>query len=411
MIKKSVRFVAASLTGACVLSAAGSALAVDVPGLRYVDRYTLPYTPGLNGTTFNGTLFGGISGLDYDALTNSYFGISDDRSQNAPAGGNNAARFYNMSIAVDQNGFVGANPVTINSVTTLQRPDGSAFPTLGVDPESIRIRRTAAGASLIWSSEGASAANTNPNLQNPFIREMNLDGSFVRELTNPVHLNPDGVGAAQTRGVRNNLGFEGLTYSTDGTRIYGAMESSLFQDGPRSTVSGGSRNRIVEFNVVTGNASREFVYQTDAIQALNPANANDNGISEMLAIGEGSFLVVERSFALNEGNSIRIYRIDTAGATDVLGLDSLIGQSYTPVSKTLLLTLNNASLGGNFNPDNVEGLSLGPVLPNGDQSFILVVDNNFNGTQNNQFIMVAVPGPGAAALLGVAGLFAARRRR
>jgi hypothetical protein len=389
-------------------STISAASATDVPGLRYVDRYSLPYTSGLNGTVFDGTLFGGISGLDYDPSTNSYYGISDDRSQNAPPGGNPAARFYNLSISVNENGFVGPTPVTINSVTRMLRPDGTTFPSLGVDPES--IRRNPDGT-FFWTSEGSVSAAGNPPLQNPFVRQMNSDGTFVREFANAPQVNPDAVGAGQTRGIRNNLAYESFTTTPSGTTSYIATESSLFQDGPRATASAGSTNRIIRYDTATGNPTAQFVYVTDAIQAANPINANDNGVVEMLALDESTLLVMERSFALNEGNSIRLYKVTLGGATDVSSLDSLVGQSYTPVSKQLLLTLAQPALGGLFNPDNVEGLTFGPVLPDGNQSFLLAVDNNFFGSQANQFILIAVPAPGMGVLLGLAGLSASRRRR
>ncbi|MEI7657762.1 MAG: esterase-like activity of phytase family protein [Phycisphaerae bacterium] len=399
---------------ALLLSAAVacSAQAIDVPGLRYVDRYNLPYTPGLNGTVFGNTLFGGISGMDYDVSSGSYYAISDDRTQNAPAGGNNAARFYNLSINVNQSGFVGANPVAINTSTAMLRPDGTTFPTLSVDPEAIRVRPNGSSVpTLLWTSEGAVAATGNPPLQNSVIREMNVTGSHIREFAVPAKTIPNAVGAGQNTGVRNNLGYEGLSLSLDGTRTYGAMESSLFQDGPRSTATTGSVNRFFEFDTATGAPTREFAYITDPIQAVNPANANDNGVSEILAISNDSFLVVERSFALGgEGNSIRIYSASFAGATDVSGFNSLVGQSFVPMTKTLLLTLNSAALGGSFNPDNIECLSVGPVLPNGEQSFFLVADNNFSATQNTTFIMLAVPSPAGLGVLGL-GLIAAGRRR
>src|SRR5262249_29587179 len=159
-------------------------------------------------------------------------------------------------------------------------PDGTTFPSLNVDPESIRIR----GSSVYWTSEGAVAGTSNPPLQNPFIREADLSGSYLREFTNPAQFNPDAV-AGQTTGIRNNLAYESLTFSVDGSRVYTASESSLFQDGPRATAFAGSVNRIAEFNQVTGQPLRQFAYITDPIQAANPVNANDNGIAEMLAIG------------------------------------------------------------------------------------------------------------------------------
>ena len=36
--------------------------------------------------------------------------------------------------------------------------------------------------------------------------------------------------------------------------------------------------------------------------------------------------------------------------------------------------------------DNVEGMTLGPVLPNGQQSLVLVSDNNFSATQFTQIL-------------------------
>lgn len=401
-----------ALVWSVVLPTAAPALAVSVDGLRYVDRYTLPYTPGLNGSTFGDTLFGGISGLDRDPTTGHYIAISDDRSQNAPAGGNPAARFYDISINVGAGGFVGPNPVTINAVQTLKRPDGTTFPALGVDPESIRVRSTGSGTTLLWTSEGAVSSTANPPLQNTFVREMNLDGTHLREFSTPAKMTPDAV-SGQTTGIRNNLAFESVTLSTDGTKVYAATESSLFQDGPRATTTAGSANRIVEFDTTTGNALREFVYPTDPIQAANSANANDNGLAEMLAIDDGTFLAVERSFALNEGNNIRVYKVALAGATDVSGLNSLVGQSYTPVSKQLLLTLPQPALGGAFNPDNIEAIAPGPTLPGGEASFILAVDNNFSSGQVTQFVMVAVPEPTtvAAGALVLAFLTGRRRRQ
>lgn len=392
----------------CVFAAGSAAFAIDVPGLRYVDRYSLPYSTGLAGTTFGNTLFGGISGLDYDAVTDSYYAISDDRSQNAPAGGNPAARFYNISIGVNQNGF-NPSPITINNVTQLRDVGGGTFPALGVDPEAIRFRRNGSDMSIVWTSEGAVSATSNPPLQNPFVREANLNGDFVREFSNPNKFNPDAV-AGQTRGIRNNVAFESLTLSTDGTRTYTATESSLFQDGPRSTATTGSTNRILELDTATGNPLREFVYVADPIVTVNPANANDSGLVELLAIGDNTFLAVERSFSRNEGNNVRVYKISLTGATDVSGMDSLVGQTYAPVTKELLINLAAPAFGGEFNPDNIEALSLGPVLPNGDQSFFLVSDNNFSTGQSTQFIMLAVPAP-ASGLLALAGLAGATRRR
>jgi len=62
--------------------------------------------------------------------------------------------------------------------------------------------------------------------------------------------------------------------------------------------------------------------------------------------------------------------------------------------------------------DNIEGISMGPVLANGNRSIVLVSDNNFADSQFTQFIaMEVVPAPSALGLLALAGFSAARRRR
>ncbi len=60
---------------------------------------------------------------------------------------------------------------------------------------------------------------------------------------------------------------------------------------------------------------------------------------------------------------------------------------YTPVGKRLVLDLN----GTDVTPiDNVEGITWGPKLENGNPTLILVSDNNFSETQVTQFIALEV---------------------
>ena len=54
--------------------------------------------------------------------------------------------------------------------------------------------------------------------------------------------------------------------------------------------------------------------------------------------------------------------------------------------KTLLLDLRTLGI-----PlDNVEGMTLGPRLPDGRQSLVLVSDNNFAAAQFTQFLLFAL---------------------
>jgi hypothetical protein len=53
-----------------------------------------------------------------------------------------------------------------------------------------------------------------------------------------------------------------------------------------------------------------------------------------------------------------------------------------PVQKKLLLDLRTLDV----LLDNIEGLTLGPKLPDGQRSLILISDNNYNPLQRNQIL-------------------------
>ncbi|MEM8933711.1 MAG: esterase-like activity of phytase family protein, partial [Acidobacteriota bacterium] len=81
--------------------------------------------------TFQDTVPGGLSGIEYDPATGRYWVISDDPATLARGG----ARFYTVELDFDADGVDGYR---FTSVGKLLRPDGTQFPEGGVDPESIR---------------------------------------------------------------------------------------------------------------------------------------------------------------------------------------------------------------------------------------------------------------------------------
>ena len=387
-------------------------------GVEYIGQQIVP-----SGTLFNGTTVGGLSGIDRVAASGRYLAISDDRSSLQPA------RFYELSLNLAQ--FVrSANPghagVVFQGVTTIQRPDGSAFPANQIDPESIRLNP--ATGTLLWSNEGQRSA---AGLQNPTVREMNTAGAYLRDFAVPLRFQPVGSTgglAAGDRGIYNNLAFESLTLSTDGRTLYTATENALAQDGLPANVSAGSSSRILSFDVATGAAAAEYLYPVApvALPARPAGGFATNGLVELLAIGERQFIAVERSFAvgaatpgvgpsgLATGNTIRLYRVDARGATDISGLDSVAQASVTPVSKTLLLDLSELrhSDGTALALDNIEGVTFGPQF-NGLPTLILVSDNNFSGSQFTQFVALSLTAPipePATALLLLPGLALVLRR-
>jgi hypothetical protein len=169
------------------------------------------------------------------------------------------------------------------------------------------------------------------------------------------------------------------------------MESALYQDGPVSTPSAGAMARLTHLGR-DGKVLGQFAYPVDPIQAVPTGKHGDNGVSEFLAIDDRRALALERSGVEAADGVwtlyIRIYEIDTSGATDVAAIPSLVRASYRPVSKRLVINLNKTP--GLPQIDNIEGMSWGPVLANGRHSLVLVSDNNFNETQLTEFLAFEV---------------------
>jgi hypothetical protein len=383
-----------ALTVSAIVAIAGAATAgaQAVQNLTYIGQETFP-----TSTTFAGTQVGGLSGIAYDPASASYFSVSDDRSP--------SARFYNLSIDLSDGALSGGD-VSFSSVTTLRQSNGDPFVNLTLDPEGIAL---APNGDLFVSSEGDTSRGFQPFV-NRFAR-----ATGVQNLALPVP-GAYAVGSP-TSGVRNNLAFETLTISPSGQSLFTATENALVQDGPAAAVGVGSPSRILRYDLSSNMPAQEFVYVTEPVAEVPnpPGGFATNGLVDMLAIDDQNFIAVERSFSTGApgssgtGNIIKLFLVNLAGATDVNGLSALPG-SYTPASKTFLFNLVDL----NIPIDNIEGISFGPILPNGQRSIVLVSDNNFSATQFTQFIAFGadvIPAPGSVSVLGLAGLFAARRRR
>ena len=350
--------------------------------LVYIGQQVLP-----SGYQYRNTTVGGLSGIDYDPNTRRYWTISDDRSEREPA------RFYELLLDLAQfnnNAEPGQRGVAFHSVSALKRQDRLTFPSFATDPanatdpESIRLH--APSGHLVWSSEGerAVAADKPAALVEPHVWQMERDGRFARALGVPSKFRP----TAGTRGIRRNLGFEGLAFSADYGTLYVALENALLQDGPAASLTSGSPTRIIEYDFPSGLVRAEYVVEVAPIP-FAPTQADgfaDNGISEILALDRDRLLVMERSFAAGVGNTIRLFDVDLRGATNVADIDALTGQSFVPAAKRPVLDLAELKI----RLDNLEGMSWGPRLPNGNRTLILVSDDNFNPRQITLFLAFEV---------------------
>jgi phosphodiesterase/alkaline phosphatase D-like protein len=371
----------------------GTEVEKSVVGLSFQGQTTFPtgFIPTGAAGAINGVAVpaGGLSGVTFDAEKNQYYAISDDRSTNA--------RFYTFTL----------DPVTkavmFTNVIQLKDANGNPFATNSLDPEGIALTQN---GTVFISSEG----EANPSVgrvTDPFVKEFSLTtGQELRSLPVPKKFLPVvqdtnnnaviDVGDTQTSGIRNNLAFESLTISPNQKTLYTATENALFQDGAAADASTGTRSRILQYSLKSGQPEKEYLYVTDSVAVPpNPATAfATNGLVDLLAIDDqGTLLALERSFstgAPGTGNTIKIYEISLPGATDISFTNSLGTLStdqlaaIAPVKKRLLLNLDELALPTGL--DNVEGITFGPKLADGRQSIVLVSDNNFSATQFTQIL-------------------------
>ena len=209
----------------------------------------------------------------------------------------------------------------------------------------------------------------------PGVREYRLsDGVLEQSVTIP----------AVFANRRSNKGFESLARNPVGTVMWTANEEALTVDGSLATPSAGSPVRLLELNVA-GNAvtaGDQYVYEVEPIHGSSTLGSPRSGLSDLLALPDGTLLGLERSVAVTSPIYLsRIYEIDFDGATDVSAAafnSGLIGQTYTPVGKELLW----AGAADGSSGQNLEGLALGPRLTNSNWALLGVVDDGDSLSSN-----------------------------
>ena len=365
MARRAVLSVLALLVVLAVSATAAASGKQRGPTLEFLGEEILP-----TGLQFEGTNVGGLSSIAYDADRDLYYVIADDASVINPA------RYYTFALDV-ADGNLDPGDVVVDDVTTLLDAAGLPFAAASFDPEGLALTKD---DELVITSEGIAT-----RLIPPWVRLFGLDGRQLEDLPVPLAFIPDAI--PQTRGVRQNLGFESA--ATVGPYFYTGSEGALVQDGPAAGIGVPSPARLLRYNLKTGRPDRQYVYVTDPIAEppVPPTNFAVNGLVELLPLDKHSFLSMERSFSVgapDTGNTIKLYTVEISGARNVNGREKLTG-TEEPVTKELLLNLD--ALG--IPLDNVEGMAFGPDLADGRRSLVLVSDNNFAPAQFTQFLLFA----------------------
>jgi hypothetical protein len=336
--------------------------------LEYLAHVDLPHE-----MSFQKTKIGGLSGLFFEAgegTSGELYSVSDDR------GGINEPRFYKFKV-----GFVkGKLSVTPESVQFIHNKKANLL-----DMEAL--------APLPWgnflvSSEGDN--NKKPRVM-PEMMDIKKDGTWVRNFPIPDKFLPELTGE-QTKGIRNNTAFEGLTSWEPKNLIWAWTEGPLLQDANGDS----GPIRILQYEMPEAwviKPGKEYLYLPESGQTLKQEIIMGAKVSEALAISETDFLVLERTVRLGVksiGFRCQIYLAHLKGAQDVSALPSLKGRDLSKlksITKELVLDLDTVkdSLGGSV--DNFEGMSFGPMV-DGKKTILLVSDDNFKRIQKTQFVLL-----------------------
>ncbi|PAX52593.1 esterase-like activity of phytase family protein [Brunnivagina elsteri] len=341
-----------------------SSSAIEITGIDFIGETTFP-----SSTTFQNTPFGGLSGITYDEEKQLYYAISDDRSEKAPA------RFYSLKIDLSKGKLRDGGVVPVG-VKLLLNEKNQNFARGTVDTEGIALSK---GESVFISSEGDAS-----QLINPFVKEFSLvSGKEISNLPIPDKFLPTSDGK---KGVRNNLALENLTITPDKQYLFTASENALIQDGTEAKSGVPTSCRILRYNLETRQPDKEYLYKTEAVKPLiNLTGKYAQGLPDLHAIdNQGHFISIERAFT-GLGFGISLFQVSLEGATDISNINSLLDtniKDIKPVQKKLLLDLRKLDV----LLDNIEGLTLGSKLGDGQPSLILVSDNNFQSIQRTQFL-------------------------
>lgn len=331
--------------------------------ITFLDDIIIPEELEINGTTV-----GGLSGIDY--FDGDLYLVCDHSSN---------PRYYKANIQLKDKRI---DTFLISEVITLDR---SADFLKGKTLDLEAIRYDAEIEELVLTSEGSIQ-----NGKDPAVFRVTPHGKFVSHFKLPIYFLATGE-----QKPRNNGVFEGLAKGISGGFWVG-MELPLVKDGSKPKLfPTKSPIRITRFDN-TGEATGQFVMQLEGITKIPWLYFAVNGLTELIEYAPERFLVLERAFSAGhgtQGNTVRIFDVDAREATNTLDFQNLRKQKYKAATKSLVFDFKSVRKQLKEKIiDNLEGMTFGPDLPNGNKTLILVSDNNFNslGRQINQVILLEI---------------------
>jgi hypothetical protein len=272
-----------------------------------------------------------------------------------------------------------SNPVTVHELSGVAWVPGSiTFEAISDDTPSaiLNIDVTSGGVFLPFAATAVSATSladnrdfegivfTDPTRNSVFVSEEGVPEIREYNRTTGALLQVLPVPSVFTN-RRANRGFESLGRRRDGSEMITGVEQALTVDGPAGpSTTVGTVVRLLRYDVVGNVATPAEQYAYVVEPAHSTPVGDGSSLSDVIVLDNGDLLTVERSDAGGEF-LVRVFYTSLAGATDVslgsLG-SGLIGETYTPASKTLLYSSDAL--------DKMEGLALGWEYANGDNLVI-----------------------------------------
>lgn len=365
-----------------LINSCSTARRTTLPGtinhLKFLSEYDVPYNK-----SFQNTLIGGLSGIDYEPRENVYYVISDDRSEKNPA------RFYKVAITISDDKI---DSVIFLDTKFLKNRAGNLYPDSHNDPYNTpdpeAIRYDPKNNTFVWSSEGERLVRPNKViLEDPSITQVNSDGTYSDTFKLPPQLH---MHVAES-GPRQNGVFEGLSFANNYKTLFASVEEPLYDDGPRAGLKDSTGIiRILKFDMVSKKTLAQYAYKIDAVPYRpNPRGSFIiNGVSEILSAGGNKLLVTERSFSTGRlACAVKIFLADLSYADNIGNILSLRDRTDVKMASKKLL-VNMESLG--IYIDNIEAVTFGPKLPGGRSTLLFVSDNNFLPIQKTQFLLFEI---------------------
>jgi len=392
--------------------------ALQVPG------ETTDLLEGATSQNDNRLSFG--SGMAYDPTEDVFWGVPD----RGPTGGLLPwdARVQKFNVDIDPVTMEISNFQLLETIK-LKTADGSQTFN-GLYPELEHGNNTELG--LSFDPEGLAISPINghffiPDEYGPAIYEFErvevngvTEGRLVQAFNVPEIYTPRNADGTPNYdptikpelGRQKSRGFEGVAISPDGVTLTAIMQDPLEEDGGRQ----GRNVRMPQFDVATGECTRQLVYQLEDIADINARipgedmdyEGKDQGksivVSDLALLPNGNMVVLERDkrgFGTDDPTGTdpeltlvgtkRLYEIDLAAATDVSDLmfgDDPTGlpEGVVPVSKTLLVDIHAGLSGAGLqSPEKMEGIAIVPANDSSGKYLALISsDNDFSSITDDE---------------------------